>query len=224
MKTAAFVSAAFFLLAILPARAATLSTLMLTDAGYDIVSWNTWKGQAFRLGAESPASQVDSLTLKLEVVVPNASMVLRIVGNTPGSNTPDITDVRGEFRPSVPMNAGTVVVLMTFDRDTQQTFPPLETGATYWLVAGMSAADDDQAQPAGMVRWHYAGTHPSAPASAQQWTVGPQVAVSGTAGGGWTSSTETPFLFDLTATAVPEPGVTFLAAAAGLFFNRRRRA
>jgi hypothetical protein len=223
MRTISILFAACSLLAAPSAGAATLSTLSLADAGYDIISWNTWKGQSFHLGSQSPVSLVDSLTLKLEVVVPNANMVLRVLGNTPGTNTPDTTNIRGEFRPAHPMNAGTAVVLVTFERDAQQTFPPLEADGTYWLVAGMTAADDDQIQPAGVVRWHYAATHPAAPASSQQWGVGQQVAFSGTAGSAWSSTVETPFLFDLTASPIPEPGSTLLLAAAGLLLNRRRR-
>ena len=204
------------------AAAATLSTITMPVAGSDLVTWNTWKGQSFSLAATTSPSAVVSVTLRLEVIVPNVNFVVRVVGSAGTPGRPDISDVRAELRP-VGLPPGTAVVPLTFTADPVFTFPPLEADATYWLVAGMTGADYDQALPAGLVRWHYASTHGQDPGAQSGWTVGNSVASSDTAGGDWMPAIETPFLFEMTAVPVPEPAITAMLLAPALVLFRRRR-
>ena len=204
------------------ASAATLSTLAAPDGGHDLVTWNTWKGQSFTLAATTSPSAVISVTLRLEVLAPNANFVVRIVGSSGTPGRPDMADIRAELRP-VALPVGTAVALVTFARDPVLTFPALEADATYWLIAGMTAADYDQPTPAGLVRWHYAGAQGQDPGAETGWTVGHSVATSDTEGGDWVPVIETPFQFEMTAMPVPEPAAATMLLAPSLVFLRRRR-
>ena len=205
-----------------PASAATLSTLSMAGAGFVLVTWNTWKSQSFSLSAPAVSSEVVSLTLRLEVIVPNANFVVRIVGSRATPGRPDMSDVRAELRPSS-MPSGTAVQTVSFARDPGLIFPPLEADTTYWLIAGMTDQDYDQPTPSGLVRWHYAGAPGQAPGAESGWAVGTAVASSGTAGENWVPVIQTPFLFSMTAMPVPEPVTSaMLVSAALLVFHRRR--
>ena len=215
--------AAALLLAHQNTAAATLSTMAMPDAGYDLVTWNTWKAQSFSLAATTAPGAVLSVSLSLEVVVPNANFVVRVVGSTGTPARPDISDIRAELRP-VAMPVGVAVAVVTFASDSGFTSPPLAAEATYWLVAGMTGEDFNQPLPAGLVRWHYAGTYGQDAGAQPGWTVGSTIASSDTAGGDWVPVTGTPYLFDLTAVPVPvpEPSAAALLPVTALCYPRRR--
>jgi hypothetical protein len=201
---------------------ATLSTSTLSDAGYDLVTWNTWKGQSFTLAANTAPSMVTSVTLRLEVIVPNATMIVRIVGSGSAPGQPNMADIRAELRPAA-LAAGTAVEQITFESDPGQAFPPLDPDATYWIVAGMTDQDNDQALPAGLVRWHYAGAHGQDPSAEPGWAVASKVSSSGTAGTDWISSTETPYSFSMVAVPIPEPATASMLLSVALVSLGRRR-
>lgn len=222
MNRFAHLIAAALLFTVHHASAATISTMTMTSAGSDLVTWNTWKGQSFSLNATTMPSAVVSVTLRLEVIVPNATFVVRIVGSMGTPGRPDMSDVRAELRPAA-LPPGTAVALVTFASDPVLTFPALEADATYWLIAGMTGADLDQSTPAGLVRWHYTGTHGQDPGAQTGWMVGTSVASSDTEGGDWVPVIETPFQFEMTAVPVPEPATAAILLAPALVFLRRRR-
>lgn len=202
--------------------AATLSTMTMPSAGHDLVTWNTWKGQSFSTLATMAPAAVTSVTLRLEIIVPNASLVVRVVGSGGTPGIPDMSDVRAELRPVAPPT-GTAVAPVTFAGDPAVTFPPLEAGATYWLVAGMTAEDFSRDSPAGLVRWHFTAVQGQDPGGEPGWAVGSAIASSGTAGTDWLPMVETPFQFSLTAVPVPEPaGCGLLLSSAFLVLRRRR--
>lgn len=205
------------------ASAATLGTATLPSSGNDLVTWNTWKAQSFTMSDITVPSIIESVSLSLEVVVPNANFVVRVVGSTGTPGRPNMTDIRAELRPTAPL-AGTAVTLLSFESDPAATFPALQPDATYWLIAGMTAADFDESSPAGIVRWYYTGTHGQSPGAQDGWKVGGMVASSDTEGGDWAPVNETPFLFTITAIPViPEPGSCGLLLSTAVFFLRRRR-
>jgi hypothetical protein len=211
-----------FLFASGPAVAATLATLPSPSAGHDLVTWNSWKGQSFVLSTTATSCVVISATLSLEVVVPNANMVVRVVGSTGTPGQPNMSDIRAELRPMA-WPTGTAVVPLTFTSDPAKTFPALEADAVYWLVAGMTSEDVEQTSPAGLVRWHYAGAHGQTPGAEPGWAVGTKVASSNTAGDEWYPVTETPFLFSVTAIPIPEPSTLAFCLAPVILVMRRRR-
>lgn len=200
--------------------AATLSTISLPDDGYDVITYNSWKGQSFTLGTSADIGKLTKAQFQLEIVVANISLVARIVGSTPGTGTPDMSDVYTQLTPTNP-NPGSNLQPVLFEEDQTIASKALAAGATYWLVIGMTAVDNEQSSPAGIVRWHYAATNGQGSGAPAGWNVGAKTAVSGTGGAAWSASTTTPYLFDVT--LVPEPGLAALLLPAALLTLRRRR-
>lgn len=212
------------LMAAAPLPAATLGTLSLSSAGSELVTWNTWKAQSFSTTTDALTSPVvSSVTLRLEVIVPNAYLIVRVVGSGGSPGRPDLSDVRAELRPTA-MPGDTAVTSVTFANDNLLTFPPLESGTTYWLVAGITQEDNDQPSPAGLVRWRFAATQGQDPGADPGWTVGSSIASSGTAGADWNPAVETPMIFEMTTVPVPvpEPTAGGLGLVGCLFLMHRR--
>jgi len=205
-----------------PVSAATLSTFGMASAGYDVVTWNTWKGQEFALDMVATTSRVISVTLGLEIVVPNASFVVRVVGSEGTPGRPNMADIRAELRP-VNLPSGSDFGEVVFESEPLFKFSDLGPDATYWIVAGMTAPDYDHGSPAGLVRWHYASVPGQDAGATVGWTTGPQIAYAETGGADWVPSTESPYSFTITAIPVPEPGSLLLLGAASCLSLRRRR-
>jgi hypothetical protein len=212
---------ASFLWACEASTAATLSTLSAASAGNDLVTWNTWKGQEFKLSATATSSQITDVSLRLEIVVPNINFVVRIVGSQGSPGKPNMNDIRANLLPTTALSV-TALATITFETDPLTSYPPLDPEGSYWLIAGMTAADFDQTNPAGLIRWHYAGANGQDAGAAPGWTVGSLVAYSDTEGGDWVPSVAEPYLFNLTAVAVPEP-VSLLGLTVLAMLRRRRR-
>lgn len=215
------------LLAFLPMMQAhaSLSTLSLPDGGYEVVSWNTWKAQSFSIGASGVASLVTDVSLKLENVVANTHFQLFIAASAANTNVPDLSAVMAELRPAPGQTTvGGALTSMAFSVDQTKPLLALQPETTYWLIAGSTAADDDSALPAGLVRWHFSSTNGQDPGGTDGWSVGGRVAYSDTEGKNWVSSPETPYSFGITAVPIPEPsGAMALTFAGVMFLNRRRR-
>jgi hypothetical protein len=174
--------------------ASVLGTLSGTPAGQDVVSYNTWQATSFHIAADAGSYRVREVRLHLAQVVPNANLLLRITGSTSGK--PDNRDVRAVLRipAMLPAAAGVTVFTAASVPD-----PLLLPGQTYWLTLGVSALDDEQPLPAGLFRWSYATTSTADTPSAKGWSVGLSTAASGTAGSEWVVSTNTPYLFSISA-------------------------
>lgn len=204
------------------ASAATLATSSLPDDGFDVVTYNTWKGQSFTLSPEAAAGEITSVTLKLEVITPNFSLAAFIVGSLPGSGVPDLSQAYARLGLETPPS-GTGAQPVTFTLETAAATSPVTPGATYWLVLGILEQDFEQDNPSSLVRWHYADRQGENPGAEPGWTVGTRTAESGTAGQNWSASVQTPYLFDMTFTPVPEPASGSLLLPAALVLFRRRR-
>jgi hypothetical protein len=204
------------------AAAATLSTLSKASTGNDLLTWNTWKGQEFKLDATATSSQITSVSLRLEILVPNLNFVVRIVGSQGSPGKPNMADIRASLLPITSL-ATTALATITFEANPSTSYPPLDPESSYWLIAGMTDPDFEQANPAGLIRWHYAGTNGQDAGATPGWTLGSQIAYSDTAGGDWFPSAAEPYLFSITATPVPEPTSLLGAVVLAMQLRRRRR-
>lgn len=202
--------------------AATVSTTQLTDAGYDVVTLNTWKGQSFTLSPDAFAGKIVSVTLKLEVITPNSNLAVFIVGRESGSGVPDLAQDFARLDQTTILT-GNQPQPVTFTLNSGMAANPIEPGETYWLVLGMTAPDLEEDNPSGLIRWHYAATQGQDSGAEPGWSVGTRTAESGTAGQNWSASGQTPYLFEMTATIVPEPATASLILPAVLLAFRRRR-
>lgn len=202
-------------------RAATLSTLALEDAGYDLVSYNSWAGQSFTLTTTADTGKIQKTTVLLEIIVPNGNLVVRIVGSIPGSAEPDMSNVYSQLSLVKP-STGASLQPVLFEEDLAFASKEISAGATYWIVIGMTGEDMEQTNPSGIVRMHYAKTSSQSPDAPIGWNVGDMIATSGTGGVNWSTSTNSPYLFSAEIAVVPEPGITSLLIVAGLLSLRRR--
>lgn len=202
--------------------AATLATTNLTDDGYDVVTYNTWKGQSFTLTPSAHPGNILSVTLQLEVITPNSNLAVFIVGRESGSGVPDLAQNFARLDQTSTVS-GTLPQPVTFTLNSAASANPIEPGNTYWLVVGMTAPDLEEDNPSGLIRWHYAGTQGQDSGAEPGWSVGTRTAESGTAGQNWSASVQTPYLFEMTAAIVPEPATASLILPAALLAFRRRR-
>lgn len=202
--------------------AGTLSTLSLADAGYDVISYNSWSGQAFTLTTTAETGKITQASFQLEIVVPNRNLIVRIVGATPGTAAPDMSNVYSQLNPTNP-DAGVTLQAVLFEPDSSFCNKDLTADATYWVLLGMTGEDLDQTSPSGIVRWHYGSTAGQNPDGPSGWNVSALTAASGTGGINWSTATNTPYLFAASVTVVPEPGHTALFLSAGFLALLRRR-
>ena len=217
--------AVFLVLFLLPSPAAETPLDLLSLPALDgdaAVSYNQWLATSFRSGGEASTYRVESLTVRIDCVVANASVFMGIAGSLNGRpNLEDIRVVFDETALTVPLHSSAAFSL-TLEPDPAFGMPVLLPESDYWLVFGVTAPDWDAGQAGGLYHWSYAAT--GGPFStAGGWSIGAAVATGNTGGQNWTPENNTPYLFGLAVTPVPEPASLLLILAAGLQLCRRRR-
>jgi hypothetical protein len=206
-----------------PAEAAFISSATSVSVdGVETVSHNQWLSTSFRSGGNADFFLTDYLTLRVDAVAPNAHIMVAITGTLNGR--PNLDDIRVHFDEApliTPVSLGTVTIF-SLAPDVAYGEQRIEPNEDYWIVFGVEEPDWESDLPTGLYHWSYAGT--SGPYNASPgWTVGSQIAAGNTARANWTPDTNTPYVFGLSVTAVPEPTGAALLVCAGIGALLHRR-
>ena len=223
MKTALFIKALTLLPVVFISAAETPLDLLALPAsdGDAVVSQNQWLASSFISGEEAPAYRVEALTIRLDCVAANASVFMGITASVNGR--PDLSDIRVMFD-ETPLTVDTHssgAFSMTLEPDYTFSDPILMSGGDYWLVFGVTSPDWESPQPAGLYHWSYT-TDGGPYAASGGWSVGSAIATGNTGGQNWMPENNTPYLFKLEVSAIPEPSAAVLLLMAGVLFGRRR--
>lgn len=175
-----------------------------------------WLGQRFVTGLSSDWL-LNSVSVSLHDTQDSTSPLFVSIYSNSGSNKPDVELGRFLTGTFPPTTSG-VYSYGGYDGDL------LTASTSYWLVLGADTSDGyDGSDPTQYLWWDTASSSYS---SADSWHI---PATNNTAlsfyGFTWYGSSETPYLFSVDATAVPEPGTWAAAAllAGGAAFMRWRK-
>lgn len=182
-------------------RAATVLSNLAQPAqdSVEVISFNSWQASSFQLAESASPYRVNSVTLRLRQIIPNSSLVFRIVGES--GQRPDMTNVQVELGSPVFTGSTTQSVTLTAGAGSKV----LQPGQRYWLVGSVHQLDYDATSPNGLIYWSYSNNYLADASPAAGWTFGTQVATSGANGSNWGVSSATPFTFSVDGTVVVPP-------------------
>lgn len=185
-------------------HAATTSNLSYLDTSWagDTITSTVYLSSSFTTNASAGSYTLDSVTINLgDALTETGGFFLRIMSQTSSRPGTLIGTLSGETNPSGGLYTYTPSATITLNANT-----------TYWLVAGVTGT--------GEYRWL------SATGSNQtgDWTIGNNISTSMNTGSSWTNRNFPPYLFSVTATAIPEPSSSMvITTGATMLFLRRRR-
>lgn len=193
--------------------AIVLSSATCPQSGSTEIGVSQWEAQAFIASPDTESVIVDALSLRVDVVQPNAHIFVGITTSAASGFTPDMDNVLIAFDPTPLQSTSTGTTTLT-PTTPEPTDPPvlLTVGLQYWIVFGAIAPDYDQDPANGLYRWAYAASR-DAIIEPDGWSIAANYASSGSQGSHWTQSNGAPYLFSLTMTPVPEPALLPLALA-----------
>ena len=155
------------------------------------VTANAWQASSFEIAEGTPTWHIESVTLRLQEVGPNATLTLIITGEA--AFRPNLQDQRVHFES--PIFDGDRAIFLTKTAPA----PLLVPGEPYWVVLGVEALSPEHSNPAGLYLWDYALNQVADEGVADGWSHGVNTASAGTNGANWAPEQTTPYSFSISA-------------------------